>query len=59
MPGREVVEGEQIGAVPGQAFDGALVFHTVGRDEEIEGSIGPVLGLGHPLFGQTIPRIVS
>ena len=28
MLGREVVEGEQIGAVLGEAFDGAVIFHA-------------------------------
>ena len=46
--GREVVEGEQISAVLGQAFDGTVIFHAVSLDEEIEGGIGPGLGFRHP-----------
>ena len=52
MLGREFVEGEQIGAVFGQAFDGSVVFHAVSLDEEIEGGIGARLGLGHLLLGR-------
>ena len=46
--GREVVEGEQIGSVFGQAFDCPVVFHSVSLDEEIEGGVGLSFGLGHP-----------
>jgi len=38
--GGEVVVGEQVGAVLGQAFRRAVVFHAVSRDEEIEGGVG-------------------
>ena len=31
-----------------QAFDGLVVFHAVGVDEEIKSFIGFAFGLGHP-----------
>ena len=40
MLGGEVVVGEQVGAVLGQAFRRAVVFHSVSLDEEIEGGVG-------------------
>jgi hypothetical protein len=43
MLGREVIEGEQIGPVLGQAFDRPVVFHAVGLDEEIEGALASAL----------------
>jgi hypothetical protein len=46
--GREVIEGEQVGAVLGQAFHHPDILHTVGFGEEIEGCVGGRLGFGHP-----------
>lgn len=36
MLGREVVEGEQLVAIPDQAFGGLRVFRFEGFDEQIE-----------------------
>jgi hypothetical protein len=46
--GREVVEGEQVSAVLGQAFSRPVVFHAVSLDEEIERGGGLGLRFGHP-----------
>ena len=46
--GWEVVEGKQSFAVPGQVFDCLVVLGAVGLDEEVEGFLGIITGLGHP-----------
>ena len=46
--GREVVEGEQLHPVLGQAGDGLVVLGTEDFHEEVEGFLGLVLGFGHP-----------
>ena len=48
MLGREVVEGEQHIAIPGQAFDRLVVLRAVDFSESIEGGLGVLAGLGHP-----------
>ena len=48
MLGWKIMERQQIGAVLGQAFDGSVIFHAIGLDEEIEGDVGLGLRLGHP-----------
>ena len=49
--GREVLEGEQICAVLGQAFDGSVIIHAIGIYEEIERGLSGGLGLSHLLPG--------
>lgn len=48
MFGGEVIEGQKIVAILDQAFCGAVVFHAIRFNEEIEGGFGIGLGLGHP-----------
>jgi hypothetical protein len=52
MLSREVVKGEQIGPVLGQAFGRPVVFHAVSLDEEVEGGVGLGLRFGHLLPGR-------
>ena len=49
MFGREIVDGEQIRAVLGQAFGGTVIFHAVSSDEEIESGVDVELGFRHQL----------
>ncbi len=46
--GREVVEGEQHVAVLGQAGHRLVVLGAIGIEEEVEGLLRHLLGLGHP-----------
>ena len=46
--GQQVVEGEQIGLVLGQAFDRPVIFNVLSFNEEIEGGIRSRLGFCHP-----------
>jgi hypothetical protein len=52
--GPEIVETQQAFTVLDQTFDGLVVLHALGFDEEIKSALGFRLGLGHPDIVQLI-----